>query len=601
MGEIVKVIIVDSGANLNHNIFNGVDIITYEYVSDSIIEYDIKNIYGHGTAVSGIISKSHSSVSIECIRISGIEYGIPEEILTKLLLWIYNNKKSVNIINLSLGVNICENYAELYEICDKLSRRGVIVVSAFDNTKTITYPAAFDNVIGVMTGQYCNKINEFEYINDDVVNIAAKGNTQRVAWSNPEYIVLDGNSLACAHVTAQIVKFMFDGLKTKGEILQKFDEISIKKHFLKSNCSKNNFVFKIKRAALFPFNKEMHSLIRFHRMLSFDIIDVYDTKYSGTVGANTTHLMKDEDVKQLKVKNISDINWDTFDTLILGHMDELSNLINNGTLKKKLIDESIKRKKNVYSFDDISELSGGIHYKNIFCPKIGYEDLPPYRFGMLYHISRPVVGIFGTSSRQGKFTLQLKMREILSKKGYNVGQIGTEPSSLLYGMDYVFPMGYNSSVHIKEFDVIHYLNYIMNELCMKDVDIILVGSQSGTVPYDIGNIVQYNVPQFNFLMGTQPQLVVLCVNPFDTLEYIERTIKFIESSIDSSVIAIVVFPMDLKNGWTGMYGSKQKISDEKYVSLKYEFKDYLKIDIYNLDSEREINELVEKLISYFSE
>ena len=59
--------------------------------------------------------------------------------------------------------------------------------------------------------------------------------------------------------------------------------------------------------------------------------------------------------------------------------------------------------------------------------------------------------------------------------------IGTEPSALLYGMDYVFPIGYNSSVYISGFDVIRYLNYIINILCEKGNDLILVGSQSGTV------------------------------------------------------------------------------------------------------------------------
>lgn len=63
--------------------------------------------------------------------------------------------------------------------------------------------------------------------------------------------------------------------------------------------------------------------------------------------------------------------------------------------------------------------------------------------------------------------------------GYNIGQIGTEPSALLYGMDYVFPMGYNSSVYIKEYETVRYLNYVLNELCMNKKDIILVGSQSG--------------------------------------------------------------------------------------------------------------------------
>lgn len=48
-----------------------------------------------------------------------------------------------------------------------------------------------------------------------------------------------------------------------------------------------NNIFKIKKAALFPFNKEMHSILRFEDKLDFEITDVYDTKYSLRVGKNT--------------------------------------------------------------------------------------------------------------------------------------------------------------------------------------------------------------------------------------------------------------------------------------------------------------------------
>ena len=177
---------------------------------------------------------------------------------------------------------------------------------------------------------------------------------------------------------------------------------------------------------------------------------------------------------------------------------------------------------------------------------------------MLYRISRPVIGVFGTSSRQGKFTLQLKLRELFLERGYSVGQIGTEPSALLYGMDYVFPIGYNASVHIAGFDTIRYLNHIINVLCEKDNDIILLGSQSGTVPFDTGNLVQYNIPQYEFLLGSQPDIVILCINPFDDFDYIVRTIKFIESSVDCKVLSLVVFPMTIKDDYFVTFGGKKR-------------------------------------------
>jgi len=505
--ERINIFIIDSGVNINHSAFKNDDLKGFSY-STTGISNNFEDEYGHGTAVYGIIRKVKDIANITNIKINSIEKGIEENILFDLLDYISTNFHP-DIINLSCGLNICENLNKFNQICNKLTNKGTIIVSAFDNAGAISYPAAFNNVIGVTTGHFCNNVNEFEYIEDSIVNIAAKGSIQRLAWIKPEYILLGGNSFACAHVTVQIAKYLAEGLKTKEKILNKFKVNAVKIYTVKEGNYECKIPFSIKKAAIFPFNKEMHSLIRFYDMLSFEIADIYDSKYSAFVGSTTTHLLNDPTLKEFTIKSISYIEWDNFDTLILGHLDKLSNLTNNNKLVYNLIKKAIENKKNVYAFDDISKL--GINNENIYYPKVNDSNLPPNRFGMLYRISKPVLGVFGTSSQQGKFTLQMKIRRCLQKRGFKVGQIGTEPSSLLYGLDYVYPMGYNSSVYIKEFDAIRYLNYIINQLCLVNKDIIIVGSQSGTLPYDTGNLALFNIPQYNFLLGTQPDAVILCV------------------------------------------------------------------------------------------
>lgn len=593
MNNKINIIIIDSGVKITHKNFDNELVHGYEFSPEGISE-KFEDEYGHGTAIYNIVKECNNYANITNVKLKGISEGVDETVLCDLLQYIYMHEKA-DIINLSLGLDICENINKLEEIVKKITSLGTIIISAFDNTGSISYPAAFKDVIGVTTGKYCSKIDDFEYIEDEVINIAAKGNLQRLAWTEPEYIVLEGNSFACAHVTVQVAKLMNKGYKTKKDILCKLKETSIKQYNLNSNI-KTHEIFKIKKAALFPFNKEMHSLLRYRNLLNFEIIDVYDSKYSAKVGATTSHLMKDNDVKCITIKNINDIDWDSIDTLILGHTHELAAITGQNNIKNKLVTKAINLNKKIYSFDDLSEFEN----ENIFYPKIDENNLPPKRCGMLYRISKPVVGVFGTSSKQGKFTLQLKLRELLLSKGYNVGQIGTEPSALLYQMDYCFPMGYNSSVYIKEFDTIRYLNYIMNDLCSKNKDIILVGSQSGTIPYDTGNIIQYTTPQFNFLLGTQPDCVILCVNPFDNIDYIHRTINFIESIINARVISIVIFPMDLREGLQGILGSKIRITDTKYNKIKNIFESRFKIPIFKLGSESDMDCLIEELINYFS-
>ena len=590
----IQIAIIDSGVNYNHPAFGE----SRPVLICDEKQADPNTFYGHGTAIYNIIRKIENIAEITNFKLHNVENGICEDELIDLLNRI-KDKYRFDIINLSLGVSVCEKLDELYSRCLDLTNAGTIIVSAFDNMGSISFPAAFTNVIGVTTGQSCIRVNGFEYIQDTVVNLGAKGDIQRLAWNNPDYIMLGGNSFACAHVTVQIAKFIAEGINGFDSIMNAFKNIAKKQYFNTHESipgSGNNLPFSIEKAVLFPFNKEMHSLIRYSSDLKFQIVGVYDSKYSANVGSTTSHIMK-SDVKCLPIQNVAMMKWDEFDTLILGHLDEMSNLINKWDLKLNLINTAVKYGKNVYAFDDVSSV---ISSRRVYSPKVCKEDLPPYRFGKLYRFSKPIIGVYGTSSRQGKFTLQLELRKRFQKLGYNVGQIGTEPSALLYGMDYVYPMGYNNSVYLLEDEAIRYLNSLIYNLCMKDTDVIITGSQSGTIPFDTGNIVQFSLPQFSYLLGTQPDVVVLCINPFDDLDYIMRTKLFIEASVDCKVIAFVMFPMDIKDDWTGIYGQKVRITDEKYTMLRTIINEKFSIPVYKLGDVEDMNLVVNTIINYLS-
>lgn len=594
--SLIRIAVIDSGIFIKHPVFDNVNICDYSF-GDVLSPINTKPNNGHGTAICGIIARSLPNAEIISVRLFEGDNHISELQLIKVLKYIYENLH-VDIINLSLGLSVCERYHELYDICELINKNGTIIVSAFDNNGCISYPAAFDNVIGVVSGTKTRKNDDFEFVEDNVVNIKAKGGMQRVAWNNPDYIMMSGNSFACAYVTVQVAKYIIkEGTLAQSTILNRFRDISVNQYYIPNYIDNTEMSLEIKNAALFPFNKEMHSLVRYFDDLTFNIVEVYDIKYSGTVGASIRQLLKDNTVLDRKIKSIDKIEWEKFDTLILGHMNNLSVLIEENRLREKIVAAAIEHSKCVVSFDDLSYL--GYSNQKIYYPKVDANNLPSDRFGMLYRISKPVVGVFGTSSKQGKFTLQLKLRKMFKNLGYNVGQIGTEPSSLLYGMDYCFPMGYNSSVYIKENDTIRYLNYIINTLCEKNDDIIIVGAQSGTVPYDTSNISFFTVPQYNFLMGTQPDCVVLCVNPYDDLSYVSRTINFIESSADCEVIAIVVFPMDIKDNWAGIYGAKKPLEESKYIIIKEKINDIFNIPVYKLGDDNDMSQLVKLIIDYF--
>ena len=76
-----------------------------------------------------------------------------------------------------------------------------------------------------------------------------------------------------------------------------------------------------------------------------------------------------------------------------------------------------------------------------------------------------------------------------------------------------------------------------------DKDIIVTGGQSGCVPYDLFSYNSILIPQVAYMYGINPDAVILCVAIDDEEEYINRTIDFIESSCNTDVVALMLFPV----------------------------------------------------------
>lgn len=592
MKEKVKIAIIDNGVWLEHpKLMDKSDIIKIE----SLVDEDGNHNCGHGTAVYHIISSACPFAEIVNFKITNCD-EIDEESLCVCLENLATNY-DFDVVNVSMGISICNDIERLRGACEKIRLRGGIVVSAFDNSGSISYPAAFECVIGVTNSKECHTKEDIVVYNDHIVNIGAKGGLQRVAWNMPPYIIASGNSFACAHVTAKVAKIINSSIEGWERILKELQRVA---KYTESQCAyvtDKNYRIVINKAVLFPFNKEMHALVRYEDMLDFDIVDIYDTKYSSYIGSDTKHILN-ADVPVHQILNIEKIDWDSFDTMIMGHTTELASLLPAGFIDEIIVD-ALKRNKKIYSFDDLTKKWPS---KNIYSPRVDDSQLPHFRMGKLFKISKPVLGVFGTSSSQGKYTLQLELRKKLLADGYNVGQIGTEPNAELFNMDCTFPIGYNCSVDIQGHDVIRYLNNIINYMCVeKNVDLVIVGSQSSVIPYDCGNLSMFPVKQYAFLLGTQPDAVILCVNPYDDFEYIKRSVNYLESLVNCKVIALSVFPMDINADWTGMYGKKSVLKNEKLLHLKEQLYRAFEIPVFGLGYPDDFNGLYNIIIDYFSE
>lgn len=149
--EKIKIIIIDSGVRVNHPKFKEDSIKGFSLIEGRKSE-NFEDDYGHGTAIYNIIRKCNDIADILNIKVPDIEHGTGQNVLVEVLEYIHDNEKA-DIINLSLGCSGLEDNRTLQRVCSRLSQKGIIICSAFDNDGSISYPAYFDDVIGIITDE----------------------------------------------------------------------------------------------------------------------------------------------------------------------------------------------------------------------------------------------------------------------------------------------------------------------------------------------------------------------------------------------------------------------------------------------------------------
>ncbi|MCL6589473.1 MAG: S8 family serine peptidase [Firmicutes bacterium] len=600
----MNLLIIDSGITADHKSFSNFTFLPTGFMGQNDVSSLIDN-NGHGTAIADLILKNHQDVTVYILKLFDNESESDISSLIEALKFIKNGHNMYQLINMSFGFTKFEHPSQVKELvylCDEIARQGSILVSAFDNDGSISYPACFDSVIGVDMSNTVRNKYEVEFIENSIINIKGFGANQKAAWKDPPYTIVRGTSFACANVSNLIISLLQQGKDVK----QGLQEAAVvKKVFKKGFClpAQPDWL-KNSNAILIPFNKEIHSLVAYENMLSFSIKGVYDLKFFGRIGRKVSEFLDYTNVSPITIKNYKDIPWDSadFDTVIAGHLGELS-----WRCKRDLLEEIYlkckQHHKKIYSFDSLnayeSRPENNDQAVESFWPYINFQHVPKGRYGKLYEIVSPVLAVIGTSSRQGKFTLQLNIRKKMQNLGYKVGQIGSEPSSLCFGMDFVYPYGYQSTVNLSGFESIVLLNQMIHELDMKEVDICIVGTQSASVPYSNNNLSTIPLPQVEFLLGTNPDAFILCVNPHDDIEYIKRTLYGVESYFSSKCLAIVIFPLSYKQMVGGFYKQVSMIGADEYISFKQDLSKKVSAQVFDFSEACQTDKLVECIIDYF--
>ena len=580
------IVIIDSGLDktlqLNENIIGGVRICVDDE-ENAVISENFDDLFGHGTAIYSIIN-NNCDAKYYIIKIFDDSQNCNQKLLLLVLKYIYANI-TCKLILICSGSIVFNNLEEITDITEKLYKeKKVIIVSAYNNEGAISYPAAGDYVIGVDSSRSVSYRDEYYVLVGSPVNIVCHQRSFRVVWLNGRKIMQKGNSYSAAYCASLIFNaYMYTDSCDIEYLLQYIKKDSNILFYNHPDFGKliNPFFLSIKRkmrAIAFPFSKEVKALASNEDQLVVEMIGYYDIRESGRVGLKISDVLRYSDNDKV-IRNIDELDiYDDYDLLICGHLSRLSD-ITMCDWRKKIEKIVIEKNKYVYMFDSNALTEN----ERVFFPPL-INNYRGYTLGKMWHIFSPVLGVFGTSSAQGKFSLQLKLRKAFINAGYYVKQISTEPTGALFGMDYMCPFGYNSSISINRNEAAKYYNQLLHECDVANPDLIIVGSQSATVPQNNYNESFFTFEQIEFLFGTRPDAVVLVINHFDEIQYINRTIRFIESSVDTKVICCVLSPAN---------------ENLKLVDIDYRKRIADAVNVPVFDYREQFNCIYDAIINYF--
>lgn len=595
-GEKRKVVLIDTGlddAFHSECIVGGITVIEKE--GGFAIAEGYKDYIGHGTATADIILKHTKNVEIFIIRIYDRDIFISTEKLCFALEYVYNTI-SCDLIQISSGLP-AYSY-EMHQIIKKLvNEKNVCIISAFDNEGSMSYPAALEQVIGIDINPDYSKLQYFDYIEGDQIDFRGADVFFRTAWVNGTRFIARGTSFLVSYFTAQIANSVPKVWSKSGIVEEIKKEACFVLHKeIADEISASDFVGTIKKAIVFPFNKEIHSIAAFESLLPFEICGYYDVKHKFLTGKKVKDVIKYSDNEKV-IENYEHINWSQdFDTVICGHVGEISKIIKKD-LKSEINEKARRYRKKVYFFDDLRKDEP--NYKNtnqIFCPIITENKDLLMHFGKLRVTNKPIVAIMGTSSKQGKFTIQLNLLKEFRERGIKADGVGSEPSSPFFGYSQMFPYGYGTTNPLESRSMIRIFNDMIWQVERTNPDLILVGGQSGTIPYDIRHESLLSASQYAFLLGVNPDAVVLCVNAIDELDYIDRTIRFLESASQAKVIAIVISRIRERNPVTEL-GKKLEVLETCTPELLQKSFGIPVYDLFDFTG----SELADTILSYYQE
>ena len=203
-GRGVRVAVIDSGWDRSipdPRVLPGVSFVNPADDLAFLRNDDDQDVLGHGTACVDLVLRIAPDAQVIPVKVFGRFLETSPGTLQLALRWAI--EAGVDVINVSLGTKLKGTLYPLYLACEVARQRGIIVVAAGDNARKWSYPAIFENVIGVDAAHFDSPYH-FRYRPDDAMECVAWGVGQPVLGIGGGRSVRHGTSFAAPNVAGII-------------------------------------------------------------------------------------------------------------------------------------------------------------------------------------------------------------------------------------------------------------------------------------------------------------------------------------------------------------------------------------------------------------
>jgi subtilisin family serine protease len=211
-GKGIRVAVLDSGIETAHPALNGLELVDdIAVIQDGLklkcIPGEGIDLFGHGTAIAGILRQVAPEVEIGSIRVLGESLSARTAIILEGARQAM--ERGYHILNCSLGCGIPEHVLKYKSWVDEAYVRGIHVVAACNNQDSgrPEWPGYFTSVLTVNMIRN-GEIGEIFHRPGSVVEFAARGVDVDVPWCGGATKKVTGSSFAAPQMAGQLARLL---------------------------------------------------------------------------------------------------------------------------------------------------------------------------------------------------------------------------------------------------------------------------------------------------------------------------------------------------------------------------------------------------------